>query len=168
MSNSHEMYVCDLCGYARYHPLTYCPKCPGKLKKKDIPHPPDRRSGSCFKTAEEQVEWLKEQGLDYSWDECTLSPCAILMKRRDDLEELESFCYDMRKRSRDWEIAADVEKWLEHAKVVREAKKQIIFLIAKVAVPQAFLDEAWAIYKPFWENKRDKAKRLALKGTPPD
>ena len=98
LGSPHPMYVCDSCGYARYHSLTYCPKCPGKLTKKDIPHPPDRESGSCFKTAKERTEWLKGQGLDYSWDECVLAPCMILVKRRDDLVELESFCDSRSKR----------------------------------------------------------------------
>lgn len=57
----HPMWVCDNCKFTMYHPITYCPKCPGRLRlqKLDIEHP-DK-----FKTTEEMYSHLKQKGLDY-------------------------------------------------------------------------------------------------------
>lgn len=161
MSNAHPMYVCDLCGYARYHSLSYCPKCPGRLTKKDIPHPPDRASGSCFKTAKEQTEWLKEQGLDWSWEECAISPCTILANRLAELVELESFCSRMTMRGSDGKLTPDGSKWRERTKIIREAIKRLTFVIAKVDIPKTIMDESWAILEPFYELQKEKKQKLA-------
>jgi hypothetical protein len=29
----HIVYVCPLCGWYRFHPLSYCGHCPGKLER---------------------------------------------------------------------------------------------------------------------------------------
>lgn len=59
MSHTHRMYCCDRCSYAQYHPLSYCPRCPGKLVKRDVPHPYE------FQTTAEQIAHLQAQGLDW-------------------------------------------------------------------------------------------------------
>ena len=56
------MYCCDRCSFAQYHPLSYCPRCPGKLHRRDVPHP------QVFATDTHQQEWLKEQGIEYVGD----------------------------------------------------------------------------------------------------
>jgi hypothetical protein len=70
MSDTHPMYVCNECGYARYHRLNYCPKCPGKmrLEKKDITHPPASGAlgGTNWTELGGQAAWLKKNaGVDY-------------------------------------------------------------------------------------------------------
>lgn len=55
------MWVCDRCKFSQYHPMTYCPRCPGRLRctKKPIPHPYK------FKTEEDMRAHIKSQGLEY-------------------------------------------------------------------------------------------------------
>lgn len=57
--HTHPMYICERCNFAHYHPLQYCRKCPGKLIRKEIPHP------YSFKTEKDLCEHLTSQGLKY-------------------------------------------------------------------------------------------------------
>lgn len=69
MNGAHPMFVCNECGYARYHRLNYCPRCPGKmrLERKEIPHPPSSAyGGTSWTELGGQASWLKKNaGLDY-------------------------------------------------------------------------------------------------------
>lgn len=60
MNRMCRMYVCDTCKFAQYHPMSYCPKCPGKLHRRDVSHP-----FGYFKSHEEQRDHLTTQGIDY-------------------------------------------------------------------------------------------------------
>jgi len=142
MSKTHQMYVCGDCGYARYHPITYCPKCPGKLTKRDIPHP------AC-KTIAERQELLSQQGIDYSWEECPISPIMILVERLNKLREFEAYCFRMSVRKIDCERTPEGTIWHERQKPVREAIKSIQFTIAKVNIAEEIMDASWEAYKPF-------------------
>lgn len=53
------VYACDRCTFAQYHPMSYCPKCPGKLHRREFPSP-----GS-FRTTQDLVKHLKDNGIDY-------------------------------------------------------------------------------------------------------
>jgi hypothetical protein len=61
MSKTHPMRVCERCNFAMYHPILYCPRCPGRMKlvQRDIPHP------DSFRTEQDIKDHLKTQGLDY-------------------------------------------------------------------------------------------------------
>lgn len=58
--STHPMYVCPRCGWGHYHPLAYCARCPGKLVRKEIPHPVR------FDTEKQAIEHLRTQGVVYS------------------------------------------------------------------------------------------------------
>ena len=58
---THPMWVCDKCKFSQYHPMIYCPRCPGRLSCQKIPLPPPAR----FETTEELRAHIKSQGLDY-------------------------------------------------------------------------------------------------------
>lgn len=60
MSLTHPAYICDRCNFAHFHPLTYCPKCPGRMHRRQIPMPE-----SPCKTEREFDEFIRAQGLDY-------------------------------------------------------------------------------------------------------
>lgn len=65
MFNHSPMYVCDRCGWGQYHPMTYCVKCPGRLKRVEVQHPQRQYDGFCFKTEQDREQWLKDQGVNY-------------------------------------------------------------------------------------------------------
>ena len=56
------MYVCDRCGFGHYHPLSYCMKCPGRLTRRDVPHP------YRWETEQQLREHLRGQGINYIGD----------------------------------------------------------------------------------------------------
>ena len=154
MGRTHPMYVCDSCGYARYHPIQYCPKCPGRLTKKEIPHPDSLKAeGGC-------AVWLKKQGLDYSWQECEISPVMVLVLRYNRLRELASFCNRMSIRPIGRERTPDENAWHKRQLLAGEAAKKIRFLIAKVEVPDEITDESWDVYKPFRETRKERQTRI--------
>lgn len=53
------LYACDRCTFAQYHPMSYCPKCPGRLHKREIQSP------YRFETEKQLVDHLKSNGIDY-------------------------------------------------------------------------------------------------------
>ena len=53
------VYACDRCTFAQYHPCSYCPRCPGRLHRREFPSP------GRFETEAELVEHLKSNGIDY-------------------------------------------------------------------------------------------------------
>ena len=59
--SDHPVYACDSCSFVQYHPMSYCPRCPGRLRlqRKEIPHPPR------FKDEAEIKAHLAKHGLDY-------------------------------------------------------------------------------------------------------
>ena len=59
MHNS-QMWVCNVCGTAQWHPLIYCPHCPGRLRceRRNVPFP-----WTQFKTEEELNKYLESLGL---------------------------------------------------------------------------------------------------------
>jgi len=56
---TYPMYVCDTCAFGHYHPLSYCPKCPGKLHRANVPHPP------VFASEDHRAEHLAAHGIKY-------------------------------------------------------------------------------------------------------
>ncbi len=53
------MYVCTRCGWGHYHPLSYCQMCPGRLRRRIVPHP-------ILKTEAERIADLASQGITYT------------------------------------------------------------------------------------------------------
>lgn len=74
---NHPMYVCDSCKFSQYHPIRYCPKCPGRLRlvKKEIPHPEK------FKTEEDLQRHVESQGLEYFGEYARFDTDGKLVKR---------------------------------------------------------------------------------------
>ena len=64
-------------------------------------------------------------------------------------KELESFCMRMSMRGSDRKLTPEGQKWHDHAETVRDARKKMVFMIAKVTVPESIMDESWSVYKPF-------------------
>lgn len=58
--NTHPMYICDRCHLGHYHPMSYCPRCPGRLHRTDVPHPE-----RLFRKEFNIEEHLKAQGIEY-------------------------------------------------------------------------------------------------------
>jgi hypothetical protein len=54
-----RIYACDRCTFAQYHPMSYCPMCPGRLHQREFMSP-----GS-FQTTQDLVNHLKANGIDY-------------------------------------------------------------------------------------------------------
>jgi hypothetical protein len=77
----HPMYVCERCGWARYHPLSYCMQCPGKLVRKSIPHKYN------LKTDIESREFLKTQGVIYNGEGDQFSKEDLILVRIARFEE---------------------------------------------------------------------------------
>lgn len=71
MSKTHPAYICDRCNFTHFHPLTYCPKCPGKLQRRDIPMP-----ATPCKTEREFDESIRAQGLDYIGEYPKIDPAV--------------------------------------------------------------------------------------------
>jgi len=64
------VYACTICDTAYHHPLIYCPRCPGKLVRRDLPWDGEKNPKGWFEgkgAAEKYAEWLKQNGLR-PWD----------------------------------------------------------------------------------------------------
>jgi hypothetical protein len=61
---SYQMWVCEMCGLAQYHPLIYCPRCPGRLKcvHKAVDH--IDKTIRTEADAKESDDYLRGQGLE--------------------------------------------------------------------------------------------------------
>jgi len=141
--------------------LGYCPKCPGKLVKREIPLKPH---GS----KEPEANWLAKQGIDYSWGECAIPPAMIILNRIERLRELESFAHRMTMQKSDGALTPEGAKWKKNRDLVRVAIKKLKYLFAKIEVPKELRDEAWKLYEPFWvplkeakKAKKDKSAKAA-------
>lgn len=64
---TRTVYVCsNNCGVAYHHPLNYCPKCPGKLIKRELPWDSKTNPKGYFEGpngCKKYDEWLAENGL---------------------------------------------------------------------------------------------------------
>ena len=77
MGNFYPMWVCDKCKLSQYHPMIYCPRCPGRLRceKKEIPHPAN------FKTQQDLENHVKSQGLDYEGEYASFDQNGKLVRK---------------------------------------------------------------------------------------
>lgn len=71
MSLTHPMYVCDRCNFSHFHPLNYCPKCPGLMHRRRVSMPE-----SPCKTTDEFDEFIRAQGLDYIGEFPAIEPAV--------------------------------------------------------------------------------------------
>ena len=63
---TRTVYACSNCGTAYHHPLIYCPRCPGRLVKRELPWDSKKNPEGYFTGPEadkKYAEWLKENGL---------------------------------------------------------------------------------------------------------
>jgi hypothetical protein len=122
--STHRMYVCPLCGWGIYHPMSYCLYCPGKLERRDVPHP-----GGMFETEQHIIGHLASQGVKYA-GECPkvpeLTTATIALARATARRESRQQLIDQRRAEGN---QAEVER-LERATVwmdeeIAEAKAKI-------------------------------------------
>lgn len=66
MTKTRIVYVCEKgCAVAYHHPLTYCPKCPGKLVRRELPWDDVTNPRGWFEgpnSSERYKKWINENG----------------------------------------------------------------------------------------------------------
>lgn len=67
---TRHVYACTLCTCAYHHPLNYCPQCPGRLVRRDLPWDDKKYPKGYFEgldAGEKYKKWLAAHGLKLAW-----------------------------------------------------------------------------------------------------